>query len=187
MPNIVLQLRDLGEEPTEHHWELGNGWLGAQLADAQLRVPSDATPGRVNLTAQRNGREVLVYGKVKATVVTECVRCLEDAQVAVDTELTVLFVPEGSSKVSDDDDELSADELDVTPYRGPQLVLDELVREHVVLGLPMQPLCSPDCGGIEVPPGIRPKPEDFPPADGVGALGPALAAARAKPAGDEEH
>ena len=186
-PNLVLQVRDLGDDPTTHDWELGMEWLGTLLADAQLRVSADAPPGRVHLQAQRSGREVLVFGRVTASVVTECVRCLEDARVEVDSELTVLFVPEGSSKLPDDEDELTPEELDVTLYRGPQIVLDDLVREYVVLGLPMQPLCSPECGGIEVPPGIRPRPEDFPPTEESGGLAAELRAGLDRLAGDEEH
>jgi hypothetical protein len=51
-------------------------------------------------------------------------------------------------------------------------VLDDLVREHMVLEVPMQPLCSEQCEGIAVPEHLRPPPDVF---REPGAVDPRLA------------
>jgi uncharacterized protein len=50
--------------------------------------------------------------------------------------------------------EFSSDEADVDTYDGETVVLDDLVREAILLELPIFPLCSEDC------PGIRPASSD---------------------------
>src|SRR4030065_464925 len=59
-----------------------------------------------------------------------------------------------------------ADELELTPedldrefFTGDRIVLDDLVREQLILEAPMQPLCRQDCPGIPVPAHLRPPPE----------------------------
>lgn len=50
--------------------------------------------------------------------------------------------------------EFSSDEADVDTYDGDTVVLDEFVREAILLEVPIFPLCSEDC------PGIRPASSD---------------------------
>ncbi|HEX3769240.1 MAG TPA: DUF177 domain-containing protein [Polyangiaceae bacterium] len=54
-----------------------------------------------------------------------------------------------------DDTELSGDEADVVVYEGDLLVLDELVRDELLLGIPMIPLCSEACPGISPGPSVK--------------------------------
>jgi uncharacterized metal-binding protein YceD (DUF177 family) len=69
-------------------------------------------------------------------------------------------LPEGQLA---DELELNEEDLVRQPARfeGNELVLDDLVREHLVLECPMQPLCSTSCPGIEIPEHVRPRSEDF--------------------------
>ena len=46
--------------------------------------------------------------------------------------------------------------------------MDNIVREFLILEVPMQPLCSEDCAGIDIPAHVK-APEDF------GAVDPRLA------------
>jgi uncharacterized protein len=54
-----------------------------------------------------------------------------------------------------DDTEVSPDEADVLVYEGDHLVLDELVRDELLLGIPMIPLCSEACPGISPGPSAK--------------------------------
>ena len=56
---------------------------------------------------------------------------------------------------------LSDDDLQREEFVGHDIPLDELVREHIVLEVPMQPLCSEGCQGIPVPETVRPPAEVF--------------------------
>ncbi|MEO6419216.1 MAG: DUF177 domain-containing protein [Polyangiaceae bacterium] len=55
---------------------------------------------------------------------------------------------ERSRDEEDDDDSISPDEADIVAYDGDTVVLDDLVRDELVLETPMIPLCSEDCPGI---------------------------------------
>jgi DUF177 domain-containing protein len=59
----------------------------------------------------------------------------------------------GASPARDaDDDEDSAPDADMLAYDGETLVLDDLVRDELLLAIPMIPLCSEACPGISRPP-----------------------------------
>lgn len=47
--------------------------------------------------------------------------------------------------------EFSPDEADVAPYDGDTVVLDDVVKDEILLEIPMIPLCSEDCQGISPP------------------------------------
>ena len=58
---------------------------------------------------------------------------------------------EASAAFEDDrgeGDEPIADDGNTWPYDGETVVLDDLVRDELLLGIPMIPLCSESCPGI---------------------------------------
>jgi uncharacterized protein len=174
MAELVLHVQDIDETGKDYSFELTPAWLEATLRDASLRADPAYEPGRVDLHAQQNGTEYLVNGTIAVHLLTECGRCLGDAAVDVAVPFGTLFhrasgkagapravrVPR---KVSDDSDvhELTEDDLMREEFVGHDIVLDELVREHIVLEVPMQPLCSEACEGIAVPKHLRPPEEVF--------------------------
>lgn len=114
------------------------GFAGA-LSDASWRLDDlalDVTP---------DGSEVLVQGRLAATVPLTCSRCLEgfDAHIAAAVDVRVVPRVSGADSV-----ELGADDLDVDFYENDQLDLTRLVDNETALALPMKPLCRPDCKGL---------------------------------------
>jgi uncharacterized protein len=59
-------------------------------------------------------------------------------------EFATSFVPAGVA--AEDPEEL--DSPDVQSYLGDEIDLNDIVREHVLLGLPMSPVCREDCRGL---------------------------------------
>lgn len=156
---------------------LPSAWLAAQLAD------DDGSDGDPTLAAHEDGAidarltptggdAFLLQGHVRARVQTTCARCLGPAVVPVDAEVTLLLVPDAKapraatkrSKESDGEPEFDADEADVATYDGETVVLDPLVREAILLELPISPLCDEGCPGMASPPsaGGTPTPADTP-------------------------
>jgi uncharacterized protein len=195
MAEFVLHVPDIDELGKDYAFELSPAWIDAHLRDAALRADPQGGPGALAVHAQQNGSEYLVTGTLRAQLVTECGRCLADAKVPVDVPFAALYTraagaavggtakgandhhrtPRGSKaaakalELSDTDDD---DDLQREPFSGTIIALDDLVREHLVLEMPMQPLCSEQCQGIPVPQHLRP-PEDTFGADG--AVDPRLA------------
>lgn len=86
----------------------------------------------------RTPQGVIVQGQFAATLPTECVRCLKPISQSVRTHLEDLFVypPPNTS------DPLLAVGEDAF------LDLEPLLREYMLLDLPMRPLCTPACRGL---------------------------------------
>ena len=169
MAEFVLHIPDIDESGKDYAFELKAPWLDAVLRDATLRADPKFPPGELRVHAQLNGTEYLVTGQMIAHLLTECSRCLDEAPVPVATEFATLFTrhaaktskpakakPKRAELELDDSDE---DDLQHEDFTGNDIVLDALIREHLVLEVPMQPLCSEECQGIAVPAHVRP-PED---------------------------
>ncbi|NWG19851.1 MAG: DUF177 domain-containing protein [Chloroflexi bacterium] len=101
--------------------------------------------GQVRFTRTASG--VLVDVRAHGTVTMECIRCLNPATQHIE----VSFRDEFHSRIDvnsgaplpkpDEDDPFFLDELHMAD-------VGEALREYVLLELPMQPLCRPDCRGL---------------------------------------
>ena len=171
MPAIVLPVHDIDELGKDFSLELTADWLDQQLADTPLRRAAGVDKGTLALHAQQNGVEYLVNGQLDVELEVECSRCLEPVPLPVHTSVTALLSPRKDGEDAQEV-ELEAEDLDRGYYDGHELVLDELVREHLVIEAPMQALCSPDCKGIAIPDRVKPKGKDF---GGEGSVDPRLA------------
>ncbi len=175
MAQFVLHVPDIEAAGKEYHFVVPPAWVASVLDGSDLRADMAAGDGALDVRADLTGKDVLVTGTLKSRVVTDCVRCLEDAGVDVDVKLAWLFTPRGEGRPPEPaDTEVSPDEIDRELFSGDDIELDELVREHLVLEVPMQPLCAEDCPGIEIPEHVRP-PADFGKTEGAGDVDPRLA------------
>jgi uncharacterized protein len=174
MAELVLHVQDIDETGKDYSFELTPAWLDATLREATLRADPAYESGVVELHAQQIGTEYLVNGTIAAHLLTECGRCLADAAIEVAVPFATLFhraaksasgkahAPRRAAQASDADvQELGDDDMLREEFSGHDIVLDGLVREHIVLEVPMQPLCSEDCQGIAVPKHLRPPEEVF--------------------------
>lgn len=85
---------------------------------------------------------ILVSGAARAEAVGECARCLVEIRQAVVADLRELFAfPDSLTAATTEEDELPRLHDDL-------LDLEPLVRDEVVLALPLAPLCRPDCAGL---------------------------------------
>jgi uncharacterized protein len=86
----------------------------------------------------RTPQGLLVQVKMRATVLAQCVRCLADFQQSLGIDFTELYAFTQRS-VTDSDLILPEDgHIDLTP----------LVREYMLLDMPISPLCSSSCEGL---------------------------------------
>jgi uncharacterized protein len=163
MAEFEIKLTELESGAREYDLPIRAAWLCEQLPDlAPEDHPVADRDGRLEVVAEKSGGEdVLVRGRAEATVFVPCGRCLSPAEVKTASDIAVLFSRRAeAARPSADDEEddgsdLSPEEEDRETFTGELIVLDEVVREHLVLELPMQPLCRPDCPGIEVPASVK--------------------------------
>ena len=86
-------------------------------------------------------------GRFQAGLELTCSRCLASVPYTVSGPLEMIFCPPPASGQADEV-ELGQEDLEVTFFRGEEIDLARGVLEEVALGLPMAPLCSPDCRGL---------------------------------------
>jgi uncharacterized protein len=133
---LVVDTRDLGRragEMREVHRELAAppGW-SLEL----VQVPEGATV-ELDIRLESVVDGVLVSAVVRAPLAAECGRCLEPFTSEIELTVTELFVYEAE-----------ADDEEVRRLDGDLLDLEPLVHDAVVLALPLNPVCSPDCAGL---------------------------------------
>lgn len=91
-----------------------------------------------DLTATRQGADILVEGTLSLELECDCSRCLKPYRTRVELAPWKALVPlEGEESVS-----ISNDSVDLTPF----------VREDIVLSFPQHPLCNDECSGLVSPP-----------------------------------
>ncbi|MGQ9569328.1 MAG: YceD family protein [Thermodesulfovibrionales bacterium] len=104
------------------------------LAQAQMKI-------------NKTYREVLISGDIKADVELQCSRCLKDFKLTMTIPFDVVYNPIDELK-NEERYELKQDELDMGFYSGDELDISELIKEQIILNIPMKPLCNELCKGI---------------------------------------
>ncbi|MEM9695522.1 MAG: DUF177 domain-containing protein [Myxococcota bacterium] len=159
---------DIRTEGIAVNADLPSPWLRRALAASEVE-PRDEVPATVRGRLSRSGHDIVVRLRVRAGVKLPCARCLEEAAVDVDTELSLLLEPaaaarahnraggrhshggsNGSARRGDpaEEYEFSSAEADVDVYDGETVVLDDFVREAILLEVPTFPLCREECPGL---------------------------------------
>jgi len=144
---LVLDTRELGRRPGSMHGVSRTVPAPADLGIEVLRVP-EGSQVDLDLRLEAVMEGVLVTGTALAGLEGECVRCLGPITDELEVDLQELYVYDDRDHDPDEDDEVSMLQDDL-------LDLEPLLRDAVVLALPFQPLCQPDCPGLCVECGAR--------------------------------
>jgi uncharacterized protein len=145
--NVAQLLRDHEGATREYDYEQDRLHLNDELDED---IPeSDATniSGHVRFMHVRH--DVLAQGPGEADVVLNCVRCLNDFEQHIEYELEEVFRPSidviTGLAVTPEEPE---DEADLKIDANHLIDLGEAIRQQILVSLPMQPLCGPDCPGL---------------------------------------
>jgi uncharacterized protein len=112
-----------------------------KLGEGLVSVPAGASIDTA-LRFESMHEGILVSAELSATAVGECGRCLIDIEVPVQVDFQELFAYSSDEAF---DFEVHDDHVDLEP----------LIRDAVVLSLPFQPVCRPDCPGLDPETGER--------------------------------
>lgn len=109
-----------------------------------------ATPLEVTGIAEllpNTGGGVRIRGRLSVRMEAECDRCLEVASFPTEVDFDLFYEPVGAS-AAQEDVEIRAAESEIDFYEGEGLELEDVLREQILLSLPMQRICKEDCRGI---------------------------------------
>jgi uncharacterized protein len=102
--------------------------------------------GAAELLANTLG-EIRIRGHLKVRMLSECDRCLEPAEFPIDSDFDLFYRPTGRADYAEEV-EIDAGESEIAFYEGTGIELKDVLREYVLLFLPMQRICREDCHGI---------------------------------------
>lgn len=136
MAELTVSVADiLGRPGVYRELRLDAEVPGVSTALARL-VPA---PAHAELRAESVVEGILVTGTVEADATLECARCLKEFGSDVTVDVCELFVAPGHEESADED-----------AYRvaGQELDLEPMVRDALVLALPLNPVCEAACKGL---------------------------------------
>jgi uncharacterized protein len=108
---------------------------------AVIGIPEGA-PIALDLRLEAASEGVFVSGTAHAELVGECARCLEPIGDEITVSLGELFAYPGSATVE------TTEEDEVSRVVDDLIDTEQMVRDVVLLGLPLAPLCREDCPGL---------------------------------------
>ena len=91
--------------------------------------------------------EIRIQGDLNVMVEAACDRCLEVVRLPIENHFDLAYMP-SSEAGSGGQDEIDEAAVEVGYYEGGGLALEDVLREVVLLALPMQLVCSEVCRGI---------------------------------------
>jgi uncharacterized protein len=175
-PELKINVGDLDAGGAHFAFPLRAAWIRGVLEEHEATAAG--TDGLLDVRASRSGSDVVVHGTLTAQLEVPCARCLTPVVLDIRQVLSLLFVPgkvappagaapspaaaakqaprdrsKKAKKHEPDEYEMAPADADTFPYDGEVVVLDDVVRDELILEKPIFPLCSEDCPGMSAPPG----------------------------------
>ncbi|MEO0265895.1 MAG: DUF177 domain-containing protein [candidate division WOR-3 bacterium] len=139
---MKIDILNLKDGTTEYFERLSELELDISAFDFHLDGPVDS-----HIVVNKTGNKVKVTIIADFTVKMTCSRCLEEFTTRFHTEDTYFVQP---GKEPEENEEKYLNDEDVFTIFAPTQEIDTLplVRDSVILSVPMKPLCKEDCKGL---------------------------------------
>jgi uncharacterized protein len=146
MTPLVYRIKDLEHRPEGRHLDME--FDRSFLLPALGEVGIDLARTRVHLTGQllAQGHNVLLHGTLRGEIGAECQRCLSPAALPVDQPLRITFAPPGEE--TPDSEVVDPDDIDYAHHDRDVVDLRDVLREQLLLSIPIAVLCKEDCKGL---------------------------------------
>lgn len=140
---MFLEIRELEQKPIRFAQVLQPGEL--QFDEDFDQLSSLSANGGAEW--QASTEEIRVWGRFSVTLRMECNRCANPFSQEVAEEFDLIYAPametEPGAEIA-----IGASDSNISFYEGVGLELNDILREQVLLAVPMQRLCREDCQGI---------------------------------------
>ncbi len=147
---MFLDIHDLELHPVDFDEEFQPDVVDLG-GEARQKGPLKAT-GRAELVEEHHGKhqvikDIRLRGKLSTGLELQCARCLEAVPQKVDREFELLYRPLGADAGRDELSVTDA-EAEIGYYQGDGILLEDVLREQVLLALPLKVTCRQDCKGL---------------------------------------
>ena len=108
--------------------------------------------GRAELIVEHRGHrqdveDIRLVGKLNTKLEVACARCLDPVVHGVDREFDLIYRPQGVDRRGEEVS-ISEAETEIGYYQGEGLLLEDVLREQVLLATPVKTVCREDCKGF---------------------------------------
>jgi uncharacterized protein len=147
---MEFKVSELEREPIDFDLALPSG--AVDFGEEAQQVGNLATAGRAEVLHEHRGpkdivADIRLRGNFAGKFEVPCARCVEPVETPLAADFDLIFRP-----VSADSDPLersiTAPETEIGYYQKDSLLLEDVLREQVLLSLPVRTLCKPDCKGL---------------------------------------
>jgi uncharacterized protein len=147
---MLITVLDLEREPLEFDLALDPGAI--DFGEELTQKGPLAVQGRAEVIEEHRGPKEIVSdirlrGSYKGEVEVPCARCLEPVSMASEGQFDLIFRPLGVDQGSSERAINTAD-TEIGYYQNGGLALEDVLREQVLLSLPVRTLCRQDCKGL---------------------------------------
>jgi uncharacterized protein len=147
---MEFKVSELEREPIEFDLELAPG--AVDFSDEMEQVGKLATSGRAEVLHEHRGprdivADIRLRGRFAGRFQVPCARCVEPVEIPLESDFDLIFRP----VVADSEPterSITAPETEIGYYQKDSLLLEDVLREQVLLSLPVRTLCKPDCKGL---------------------------------------
>jgi uncharacterized protein len=147
---MFFDLKELELHPIDFAEDFAPGAI--ELGADVRQISPMASKGRAELVEEHHGKhkvikDVRVRGQLATTLELPCARCLEPVQQDVNREFELLYRPRGADAGRDELSVTDA-EAEIGYYQGEGVLLEDVLREQVLLAVPLKVICREDCKGL---------------------------------------
>ena len=147
---MLIEIRELEVHAVDFSEQFAPGVmdLGAEVHQSEdLR-----TSGRAQLVREHHGKrrlinDIRIAGDFATKVEITCARCLEPVVQEVAKKFDLLYRPQGAD-AGKEELSVTAAEAEIGYYRGAGLLLEDVLREQLLLALPLKAICRENCRGL---------------------------------------
>ena len=147
---MFISIEDLEREPVEFREEFAPGSVefGPELKQTSpLQAQGTATLIEEHQGAREVIQDIRVVGHMSTGVEVACARCLDPVRRDIERDFDLLYRPQGSDAGREEISVTQA-EAEIGYYTGEGLLLEDILREQLLLEVPIKVVCREECQGL---------------------------------------
>jgi uncharacterized protein len=147
---MEFKVSELEREPIEFDLELAPG--AVELGGEAEQQGPLAASGRAEVLHEHRGpkdivADIRLVGSFHGRFQVPCARCVDPVAIPLEAEFDLIFRPVAADSEATERS-ITAPETEIGYYQKDGLLLEDVLREQVLLSLPVKTLCKPDCKGL---------------------------------------